>query len=191
MSGAACREIRKNTSHKRGIVWSFSFRYNVLCRQQSMRLMKTLYDLLGIDSKATQAQIEQGYKKRLDHYLNRQGVGKPDEETRRMQMVREAYLLLCSPQRRQTYDQQLRIYEKAREHFFNRANRKFAALVMVVVLAVVAGMYMHKMSKVGWNRGAQEMADQSMANSSAGSMSDALQRGKQAESGTQQVARSN
>lgn len=106
--------------------------------------MKTLYDLLGIDPKATQAQIEQGYKQRLDHYLASQGVGKPDEETRRIQMAREAYLLLCSPKRRQAYDQQLRLYQKARAQMASRSSRKFIAWLMVAIIVVVASVYMRK-----------------------------------------------
>jgi len=128
--------------------------------------MKTLYDLLGIEPTATQSQIEQGYRKRLDHYLARQGVGKPDQETRRMQMIREAYLLLCSPQRRQSYDQQLRLYQKARTQISNRANRKFALLLIVVAVAVVVGVYMHRIKQSGASPSAQEMSDQ-RANDSA------------------------
>jgi curved DNA-binding protein CbpA len=123
--------------------------------------MKTLYDLLGIEPTATQSQIEQGYRKRLDHYLARQGVGEPDKETRRMQVIREAYLLLCSPQRRQSYDQQLRIYQKARAQISNRANRKLIAFLMVVAVAVVVGVYMHRMKQSGANPSAQEISDRS------------------------------
>jgi len=153
--------------------------------------MKTLYDLLGIDPKATQAQIEQGYKNRLDLYLARQGVGKPGEETRRMQMIREAYLLLCSPQRRQSYDQQLRLYQKARAQMSNRVNRKFAALLMVVAIAVVVGVTMHKMLRVGTNPSAQEMSDQSMINSAFVSIPNELRKSQSVSAQVQQVARSN
>src|ERR1700757_780409 len=103
--------------------------------------MKTLYDLLGVTPDATHAQVEQGYKRCLDSYLARQGIGKPDEETRRMQMIRDAYLLLCTPQRRQSYDQQLRLYEKARTQILRRSNRKFAILLMVIVMAIATGAY--------------------------------------------------
>lgn len=152
--------------------------------------MKTLYDLLGIDSKATLAQIEQGYKRRLDQYLARQGVGKPDEETRRMQMVREAYLLLCSPQRRQTYDQQLRIYEKARAQMSSRSNRRFAGLLMVVAIAVVAGAYTHRMLHAGSNPGGQELPQRSPIGAAA-QASIALQHNDQAPQEAQRFARSN
>jgi len=153
--------------------------------------MKTLYELLGIDPKATQAQIEQGYKRRLDHYLERQGVGKPDEETRRMQMIREAYLLLCSPQRRQAYDQQLRLYQKARAQISSRSNRKYAILLMLVALAIVAGVYMHKMLHAGSDARAQEIREQSMAVGIAQQAPDQLPRQDLPASGAQQVARSN
>src|SRR5579872_1622868 len=105
--------------------------------------MKTLYDLLGIDPSATQAQIEQGYRQRLDHYIASQSKGKPDEETRRIQMAREAYLLLCSPKRRQAYDQQLRIYQKARAQMASRGYRRIMVGLTVAIIAVVAGLYAH------------------------------------------------
>jgi curved DNA-binding protein CbpA len=78
--------------------------------------MKTLYDLLEIKSCATQSEIEQGYRRLLDQYLARQGIGKPDKETRRIQAIREAYLLLGSPERRQAYDQELKPYQKNDNH---------------------------------------------------------------------------
>jgi curved DNA-binding protein CbpA len=152
--------------------------------------MKTLYDLLGIDPKATQAQIEQGYKRRLDHYLERQGVGKPDEETRRMQMIREAYLLLCSPQRRQAYDQQLRLYQKARAQMSNRSNRKYVALLMVVLLLVIAGVSMRRTLHLGADPRAQEMREQSMAIGTAAPASAPTSFSEPAAT-SQQVAQSN
>jgi hypothetical protein len=125
--------------------------------------MKTLYDLLGVDAGATQAQIEQGYKRQLDRYLERQDANaridqrasQHDSETRRMQNIREAYLLLCSPPKRQIYDQQLKMFQKARAQIFSRSNLFRAALLALGVLAVAAGIYMsHTMRDQAWNHSA-------------------------------------
>jgi hypothetical protein len=125
--------------------------------------MKTLYDLLGVKPEATQMQIEEGYKRRLDHYLERQGIGKPDKETRRMQTIREAYLLLCSPDRRQAYDQQLRLYQKARSQVSSRSHLVRAALLMAVVLALSAGVYMLKVLRPKPPLRAEESREQAVA----------------------------
>lgn len=109
--------------------------------------MKTLYELLGTSPDATQAQIEQGYKRRLDRYLARQRIGKPDHQTRQMRAVREAYLLLSSPQRRQAYDQQLKADRENRLQGRNPAYLiPAAAVVMAVVLALGAVAYLHRTS---------------------------------------------
>ncbi|MBV8635119.1 MAG: DnaJ domain-containing protein [Burkholderiaceae bacterium] len=114
--------------------------------------MKTLYDLLEVEAGATQAQIEQGYKRQLDRYLQRPHAGKTDQETRRMQHIREAYLLLCSPQKRQVYDQQLQIFLQARKRVFNRANLWRAALAALGVLAVASSLYLFRSAQgLTWN----------------------------------------
>jgi DnaJ-class molecular chaperone len=114
--------------------------------------MKTLYDLLDVEAGATLAQIEQGYKRQLDHYLNRPQAGRNEQETRRMQNIREAYLLLCSPQKRQIYDQQLRIFQQAKKRVFNRANLWRAGLAALGVLAVAGSLYfMRGTQGQAWN----------------------------------------
>jgi hypothetical protein len=152
--------------------------------------MKTLYDLLGVNPDATHAQVEQGYKRCLDNYLARQGIGKPDEETRRMQMIRDAYLLLCSPQRRQSYDQQLKLYEKARTQILRRSNRKFAVWLMVIVMAIAVGAYVHKVLHIGINPSAQQLQEQSMTGYFNAATANASQH-NEAQQPAQQVARSN
>jgi DnaJ-class molecular chaperone len=125
--------------------------------------MKSLYDLLGIDVSATQAQIEQGYRQRLDHYIASQSKGKQDEETRRIQMAREAYLLLCSPKRRQAYDQQLRLYQKARAQIARRGNRRLLMWLTVVIAAMLAGIYGRSMWQHNADVRAQQMMEQQAA----------------------------
>jgi curved DNA-binding protein CbpA len=114
--------------------------------------MKTLYDLLDVEAGATLAQIEQGYKRQLDRYLDRPQTGRNEQETRRMQNIREAYLLLCSPQKRQIYDQQLKLFQQARKRVFNRANLWRAGLAALGMLAAAGGLYLFRDSQVhAWN----------------------------------------
>ena len=106
--------------------------------------MKTLYDLLGVDAGATQAQIEQGYHRQLDQYLVRQSAGKGGQDIRRMQNIREAYLLLCSPPKRQIYDLQLQMFQKARVQLFHSGKLVRAALLMLGLSAVIGGVYLRQ-----------------------------------------------
>ena len=130
--------------------------------------MKTLYDLLEVEAGATQAQIEQGYQRQLDRYLQRPQAGRNERETRRMQNIREAYLLLCSPQKRQIYDQQLQIFLYAKRRVFNRANLWRAALVALGVLAIAGGLYLrHGAAGQAWN-GTAAGGDQAMLSQAQG-----------------------
>jgi len=59
---------------------------------------------------------------------------------------------LCSPQKRQIYDQQLQIFRLARKRLFNRANLWRAALATLGVLAVAGGIYLsHDTRGHAWN----------------------------------------
>jgi curved DNA-binding protein CbpA len=105
--------------------------------------MKTLYDLLGIERNATHVEIERGYRRSLDAYLANKGTGQPDQETRRMQAAREAYLLLSTPTRRQVYDEQLRESMAARhmrEHVPG-VRRVSVALICTLLLGPGGGAY--------------------------------------------------
>ena len=106
--------------------------------------MKTLYDLLGVDAGATQAQIEQGYHRQLDQYLARQSAGKGAHDIRRMQGIREAYLLLCSPPKREIYDHQLQMFQEARVRLFHSGKLIRAVLLLLGMTAVVGGLYLRQ-----------------------------------------------
>lgn len=100
--------------------------------------MKTLYDLLGIEHNATHVEIERGYRRSLDAYLAKKGAGQPDQDMLRMQAIREAYLLLCSPTRRQAYDQKLK---ENRQVTTGRSGMPWAALALALLLAIGGGYY--------------------------------------------------
>ncbi|HEX8957099.1 MAG TPA: hypothetical protein VF798_12525, partial [Burkholderiaceae bacterium] len=76
----------------------------------------------------------------------------------------EAYLLLCSPQKRQIYDQQLKIFLQARKHVFNRSNLWRAALATLGVLAVAGSLYLLRSTQhLAWN-GPAAGGEQAMLN---------------------------
>jgi len=123
--------------------------------------MKTLYALLEISPDATQSEIEQGYKRRLEHYLSRQGIAKSDLQMRRMQAVREAYLLLCSPPRRRAYDLQLKVKREAKPQFAIPGTLMRVMLVMAIVLMLGAGAYLFRAHTRFPSAGARELSGES------------------------------
>lgn len=69
--------------------------------------MNTLYDLLGVGSDATLAQIELGFRRTLASHRARNGL-QPGREQSHLQAIKAAYGVLSSPVRREFYDQKLR-----------------------------------------------------------------------------------
>lgn len=70
--------------------------------------MRTLYDVLGVSSSASNEQIEAAYHFALNS-LGRNGASKsPEEEAIRAKAIKEAYAVLSTPMRRDAYDAKLR-----------------------------------------------------------------------------------
>lgn len=109
--------------------------------------MKTLYDLLDIERNATHVDIERGYRRCLDTYLANKGCGQPDQETLRMQAIREAYLLLSSPTRRQAYDQKLRESAEAQHARSELGGLPRAALMLAIALLIGGSSYLYKVQQ--------------------------------------------
>lgn len=129
--------------------------------------MKTLYDLLDIERNATHVDIERGYRRCLDAYLANKGCGQPDQETLRMQAIREAYLLLSSPTRRQTYDQKLRESAAAQHARSDLGGLPRASLMLAIALLIGGGSYLYKVQQDKAHRahqveqaGSQALADE-------------------------------
>jgi curved DNA-binding protein CbpA len=92
--------------------------------------MKTLYDLLGVDHEATLADIAHNYRYLLSEQILRHGNQPMRRRDRmRLQKLREAFLLLSSPARRQAYDEQLQALRNARYRAVGAAKTALGALL--------------------------------------------------------------
>lgn len=72
--------------------------------------MNTLYDVLGLSRNTNAKQIEQAYQSIIASFT---GEGRNDEEDMiRAKAVKEAFVILSSPSRRQAYDDKLKVKEQ-------------------------------------------------------------------------------
>jgi curved DNA-binding protein CbpA len=105
--------------------------------------MHTLYDVLGLGKHATDQQIEAGYQAQLDALKQGASRGSPDEDINQLKVIKEAYSILSSPQRRQAYDAKLcgagRVPYTVMEAE-SPSSRKYLAILALVV-AVLGGFF--------------------------------------------------
>jgi len=104
--------------------------------------MRTLYDVLGVDRYASFSEIEQSYRLNLKEHLDAScdaPVHKKDQ--RRMQQMRQAYLLLSSPSRRLDYDLQLDRIEQARLRRAELAGTVIGAVILIAGLVLIVHGY--------------------------------------------------
>lgn len=102
--------------------------------------MKTLYDLLGVRRQATLIEIEQGYRRHLNRHFAGNVRGKLRKKDQlRLQSVRNAFLLLSSPLRRQTYDRELTMREQRRDRMLDIGGVILAVTSLLTGLALIAG----------------------------------------------------
>jgi curved DNA-binding protein CbpA len=97
--------------------------------------MKTPYQILGLDSRASNVDVEHRYHAMLNAHIAKHG-GRPlhQRHQQRLQAVREAYLLLSSPSSRLAYDMDLRIRE------LETAKRRRRAAGMAGIASLLLGM---------------------------------------------------
>lgn len=103
--------------------------------------MNTLYDILGIGRQATQAQIEQAYQTQLDAILAADGT-KSEQGTDRVRFVREAYLVLSSPSRRQTYNARLQAKETVAVEIIDAKPVPWFTIALVCIALLAGGVYL-------------------------------------------------
>jgi curved DNA-binding protein CbpA len=95
--------------------------------------MKTHYEVLGVDRQAPIADIAQRYRHHLSqHVVSNQNRVIRKKDQRRLQRMREAYLLLSSPSRRRVYDVQLEQLERARRRWYEAAAMAACVAMLVV-----------------------------------------------------------
>jgi len=109
--------------------------------------MKTLYELLSVEPNAVHLDIERGYRRCLDAYLANKGTGQPDQETLQMRAIREAYLLLSSPTRRQAYDHKLRESAALRYARAGTGGSPRASVMLVIALLLGSGSYLFEVEQ--------------------------------------------
>ncbi|HEY0844763.1 MAG TPA: DnaJ domain-containing protein [Noviherbaspirillum sp.] len=100
--------------------------------------MKTLYEVLGVDRQASITDIAQRYRHHLNQHVvngHQRKISKRDQ--RRLQRMREAYLLLTSPSKRRAYDISLERTERARMRRMERAG-----IAACVVMLLAGGLLM-------------------------------------------------
>lgn len=104
--------------------------------------MKTLYEVLGVDRQAAIADIAQRYRQHLNDHIAGKGkhpLSKRDQ--RRLQRMRDAYLLLSSPSRRRAYDQQLELQARERGRRIERAGVAFCIALLLGGMLLIGQGY--------------------------------------------------
>lgn len=104
--------------------------------------MRTHYEVLGVDRQATMADIAQRYRHHLNQHMaasrDSQDSARRQKDQRRMQRMREAYLLLSSPSRRRAYDLYLDQRERAQRSLVARSGMA-CCVVMLIAGALLMG----------------------------------------------------
>jgi hypothetical protein len=103
--------------------------------------MTTLYEILGVGRQATPAQIEHGYRERLD-LLKTNGTS-PEEDITRLRALREAYQTLSAPARRQSYDARLKARETVSYEVVEAKPLPWATILLVAAALLGGGLYYH------------------------------------------------
>lgn len=105
--------------------------------------MKTHYEVLDVDRQASIGDIAQRYRHHLSqHVASNQNRVIRKKDQRRLQRMREAYLLLSSPSRRRAYDVQLARQERVRRRWFEAAGLAGCVLMLLAgALLILRGYW--------------------------------------------------
>jgi curved DNA-binding protein CbpA len=99
--------------------------------------MKTLYEVLGVSKQATPPEIEEAYQASLALLAKEPATLSAEERGIREKVVREAYTILSSPNRRAAYEEKLRNKAKVTELVIESS--PFPWLKIVAALLLVVG----------------------------------------------------
>ncbi|MFC7287962.1 DnaJ domain-containing protein [Herminiimonas glaciei] len=105
--------------------------------------MKTLYQVLGVSGQASSPEIEQAYKTGLAALANGATTLNPEERDIREKVVREAYAILSSPNRRSAYDEKLRNKTRVAELIVESSPFPWMKIVAALLL-VVGCLYVYQ-----------------------------------------------
>jgi DnaJ-class molecular chaperone len=102
--------------------------------------MKSYYDLLGVRRQAGLHEIEQNYRRHLDrHTICNAGRKLRKKDQLRLQNMRNAFLVLSSPARRQQYDRLLQQAEQRRDRVLDIGGAIVAVSALVIGLVLMGG----------------------------------------------------
>lgn len=100
--------------------------------------MKTLYELLGVRRQASHIEIELGYRRHLNRHLIGLGMRPLSRQAKqKLQAVRQAYLVLSSPGRRQAYDLDLTQREQRRDRMLDIGGAIIAVSALVIGMGLI------------------------------------------------------
>lgn len=105
--------------------------------------MKTLYEVLGVSGQAALPEIEQAYKACLAGLTKGVTTLNPEERDIREKVVREAYAILSSPNRRSAYDEKLRNKSRVMELVVESSPFPWMKIVAALLL-VVGCLYVYQ-----------------------------------------------
>lgn len=105
--------------------------------------MKTHYEVLGVDRQASIGDIAQRYRHHLSqHVVSNQNRVIRKKDQRRLQRMREAYLLLSSPSRRRAYDVKLAQQERVRRRWCDAVGMAACVLMLLAgALLILRGYW--------------------------------------------------
>jgi curved DNA-binding protein CbpA len=106
-------------------------------------VMKTLYEVLGVSRQATLTEIERAYKVTQAALAIEPATLTVEERTIREKVIREAYLILSSSQRRAAYDEKLRSKSWPNEPVISSPPFSWKKILAMLVLAF-GGFYAYQ-----------------------------------------------
>lgn len=117
--------------------------------------MTTLYDVLGLGRQATAAQIEHGYKERLEALKRVEENGSAEDAITQLKVIREAYQVLSNPVRKDAYDSKLKAREQVRYEVVEDSHRTRNVLLGLLLVLMIGGGYAYKVQSENKARLAQ------------------------------------
>lgn len=119
--------------------------------------MQTLYDVLGLSRLATQQQIELAHNLNLGLLTGEKNSESVEQNAIRAKAIKEAYSILSSPMRRQSYDATLRSKEQVTYQIVEKAPFPWVKIICgLIVLAACLLFYNQQKNKAEKERKALE-----------------------------------
>lgn len=120
--------------------------------------MQTLYDVLGLSRLTTQQQIDLAYNQNIESLTSENNSASIEQNAIRAKAIKEAYSILSSPPRRQSYDASLRAKEQVTYQILEKPPTPWGKITIAfVVVAACFLFYNHQQNKADKERKALEV----------------------------------